>query len=214
MRSPASQFWIPFVGSGYKAGDLVSVAGGNNDAILAISAVGGAGYPTSGVILYGGTGYTSGTGAAIPALSSIPFTFLFSGALSGNIEFLMTPGTYQTQSNQWIFCNNTTGAYTITIAVSNSTNTGAAGGRTVVIPQGTNNSSSTFIQTDGELNVDLVTAILIAGATLTPASATTAGITGQIAWQGTNGTTGQVFICTSGGTAGNAIWMAATLSKI
>jgi hypothetical protein len=57
-------------------------------------------------------------------------------------------------------------------------------------------------------------ATLIEGSTLTPASATTAGVTGQIAWQGTNGTTGQIFICTSGGTAGSAIWMAATLAKV
>jgi hypothetical protein len=57
-------------------------------------------------------------------------------------------------------------------------------------------------------------ATLIEGSTLTPASATTAGVTGQIAWQGTNGTTGQIFICTSGGSAGSAIWMAATLAKV
>src|SRR5208282_1704666 len=53
--------------------------------------------------------------------------------------------------------NNTTGAYTVTFASSNSTNTGASGGRTVVCPQGTNNSSSILIQTDGSLNVDVVT---------------------------------------------------------
>jgi hypothetical protein len=55
---------------------------------------------------------------------------------------------------------------------------------------------------------------LVLSSTLTPASATTAGVTGQIAWQGTNGTTGQIFICTSGGTASNAIWMAAALTKV
>jgi hypothetical protein len=60
----------------------------------------------------------------------------------------------------------------------------------------------------------LTAAKLIENATLTPASATTAGVTGQIAWQGTNGTTGQIFICTSGGTASNAIWMAAALTKV
>ncbi len=147
--------WVPFVGSGYKAGDLITVSGGNYDAIIAVTAVAGGGYPTLGVILYGGTGYTSGTSIAAPAVSSIPFTFLLSGALSGNIEFLMSYGTYQTQSNQWIFCNNTTGAYTVTVGVSNSTNTGASGGRTVVIPQGSNNNRSVFIQDDGELNTDL-----------------------------------------------------------
>ena len=63
-------------------------------------------------------------------------------------------------------------------------------------------------------NQPLSSPTLIETSTLTPASATTAGVTGQIAWQGTNGTTGQVFICTSGGTAGNAIWMAALLTKV
>src|SRR5208337_5096891 len=115
----------------------------------------GGGYPTAGSILYGGTGYVSGTSNAILPNTSLPFTFLLSGALAGNITLLMTAGTYLTQSNQWIFCNNTTGAYTVTVAESNSTNTGAAGGRSVIIPQGTNNSRSLLLQGDGELNVDL-----------------------------------------------------------
>jgi len=68
--------------------------------------------------------------------------------------------------------------------------------------------------TPGDASGTLKCATLIEGATLTPASATTAGVTGQIAWQGTNGTTGQIFICTAGGSAGGAIWMAATLAKV
>jgi hypothetical protein len=68
--------------------------------------------------------------------------------------------------------------------------------------------------TAGNASGTLQCATLIEGSTLTPASATTAGVTGQIAWQGTNGTTGQIFICTSGGSAGSAIWMAATLAKV
>src|SRR5208282_1109710 len=151
----AITIWIPFVGSGYLAGDLVIVAGGNYDALLLITAVAGGGYPTADSILYGGTGYTSGTSNANLPNTSLPFTFLLSGALAGNITLLMTAGTYLTQSNQWIFCNNTTGAYTVTVAESNSTNTGAAGGRSVILPQGTNNSRSLFLQGDGKLNVDL-----------------------------------------------------------
>src|SRR5208282_3756050 len=61
----AITIWIPFVGSGYLAGDLVIVAGGNYDALLLITAVAGGGYPTADSILYGGTGYTSGTSNAI-----------------------------------------------------------------------------------------------------------------------------------------------------
>src|SRR5208282_2784672 len=95
----------------------------------------------------------------------------------------VTYGTYLTQSNQWVFCNNTTGAYTVTVGISNSTNTGASGGRTVVIPQGTNNSASTFVQTDGELNVDLVTPV-------TTGSTGAAGSNGTNGTNGTNGVTG------------------------
>src|SRR5208282_870553 len=148
--------WIPFVGSGYKAGDIVTVAAGNYDAQILVTAV-TSGVPSSGVILYGGTGYVSGTSTALPPNVSIPFTFLFSGLLTGNLVILFTYGSLLSQSNQYIVCNNTTGAYTITVGVSNSTNTGASGGRTVVCPQGTNNSSSIFLQTDGSLNVDVVT---------------------------------------------------------
>jgi hypothetical protein len=66
----------------------------------------------------------------------------------------------------------------------------------------------------GDASGTLNAATLVENTSLTPASATTAGVTGQIAWQGTNGTTGQIFICTSGGVAGSAIWMAAAMSKV
>ncbi len=49
-------------------------------------------------------------------------------------------------------------------------------------------------------------AILVETATLTPSSASTAGVTGQIAWD-----SGFIYICTAGGTAGNATWKKAAL---
>ena len=63
----------------------------------------------------------------------------------------MTNGTYLTQSNQWCVANNTTGAYTTTVKVSNASDTAIGTG--VVLPQGTNNSTSCFIQTDGVTDV-------------------------------------------------------------
>ena len=147
--------WIPFVGSGYVVGDVVTPAGGNYDAMIQVTAVSGAGAPTAGTILYGGTGYTSGTSKAAGGAISVPYTWLLSGVLTSNATFIMTPGTYLTQSNQWIFCNNTTGAFTVTVGVAGPGTDAASGGRTVVIPQGTNNSRSVLLQTDGELNTDL-----------------------------------------------------------
>ena len=48
----------------------------------------------------------------------------------------------------------------------------------------------------------------------TPTSAGTTGATGQITWSGSTGATGAIYVCTAGGTAGNATWMAATLTKV
>ena len=152
-------------GTGYAVGDLVTVneTGSNFDAYIRINAV-TSGAPTSGTIVYGGTGYSSFGGySATPSLSSIPFTFLLSGTLTSNAQFIMTHGTYLTQSNQWILANNTTGAFTTNICVAGATDA-CAGGRTVTLAQGTNNSTSRLLQTDGELNVDSSEAgLLLAG---------------------------------------------------
>jgi hypothetical protein len=148
--------WIP-IGNGYVVGDLVTIGGGNYDSIIRITGVNGSGQPTGGTILYGGTGYVSGTGNAASAVQSVPFTITLTGTLTSNATFLTTYGSYILTSNQYIVCNNTTGAYSVTFAQAGSGNT-ASGGRTVVIPQGTNNTSSVFISTDGVLNLDLAIA--------------------------------------------------------
>ena len=159
-------------GSGYAVGDLFTPGGGNNDAVIQITAVNGSNQPTAGTILYGGTGYIS-TGGYVGSAptSSFAFTFLLSGALTQNVTFIMTNGTYQTQSNQWIWANNTTGAFTVTVCVAGATDA-CSGGRTVVIPQGTNNSPSVFVQTDGQLNVDLASTSVSGIATLSSGSVT------------------------------------------
>ncbi len=161
----AITIWIPFVGSGYAIGDVVTPAGGNYDAMILVTAISGAGAPTAGTILYGGTGYTSGTSKAAGVAISVPYTWLLSGTLTSNATFIMTPGTYLTQSNQWIFCNNTTGAFTVTVGVAAPGTDAPSGGRTVVIPRGANNSRSVLVQTDGRLNTDLCG--IINGADLT-----------------------------------------------
>ena len=197
--------WIPFVGSGYVVGDVVTPAGGNYDAMIQVTAVSGAGAPTAGTILYGGTGYTSGTSKAAGGAISVPYTWLLSGVLTSNATFIMTPGTYLTQSNQWIFCNNTTGAFTVTVGVAGPGTDAASGGRTVVIPQGTNNSRSVLLQTDGELNTDLCG--IVNGADLT-VGALQNGMTATTQTAGDNTTkiATDAFVQTAIGGSGAVLW--------
>jgi hypothetical protein len=143
-------------GTGCVVGDLLSVGGGNHDAILQVATLTGSAAASLNIV-YGGTGYTSAINIATGVASSVPFTFLLSGALSGNVTLVMTNGTYLTQSNQWIFADNTTGnpTYAVSVCVAGATDACAAGGRTVTLVEGTNNSTSTILQTDGAANVDL-----------------------------------------------------------
>ena len=167
-------------GANYLVGDVITPQAGNYDAMIRITAVNGSNQPTAGTILYGGTGYSAGTAVAGTAANTIEFTFLLSGTLTSNATLIMAHGTYRTQSNQWIFANNTTGAYTVTVCVGGATDACAAGGRTVVVPQGTNNSASELLQTDGELNVDQAIGYLpgyapLSGATFTGAVSAPSG---------------------------------------
>ena len=174
-------------GANYLVGDVITPQAGNYDAMIRVTAVNGSNQPTAGAILYGGTGYSAGTAVTGSAANSINFTFLLSGTLTSNATLIMAHGTYLTQSNQWIFANNTTGAYIVTVCVGGATDACAAGGRTVVVPQGTNNSASELLQTDGELNVDQAIGYLpgyapLSGATFTGAvSAPSASFSGTVA---------------------------------
>jgi hypothetical protein len=137
-------------GSGYAVGDLLTVTftssvHGNADAVLRVSSISGSSVSAL-TILYGGTGYLSGTNSATNLAYTIPFTFEISGTLASNATFIMPAGTMLLNSNQWIFCNNTTGAFTVSVFLSN----GADGttGSGVVLPQGSNNSTALLVFTD------------------------------------------------------------------
>jgi hypothetical protein len=168
---------IAVAGSGYAVGDLLTLAGGNVDATLRIATIGGGGSVTSATILYGGTGYSNGaqlTGTAIPPGDR---NVILTGVLTSNVTFIIANGTFDTASRRPSFANNTTGAFTVTVFLSN----GADGttGSGYVLPQGTNNSTSVLLQTDGETNVWPVDSLLGLGAgTMATQNANNVAITG------------------------------------
>ena len=133
---------------------MISFQNGNYDSLVQITAVNGSNQPTAGTILWGGSGYTSGTSIAGLASNSAQFTFLVSGTLTSNATFVLPFGSYLTTSNQFIWANNTTGAYTLTVCQAASAGANTCGGRTVSIPPGTSNSASQVIQCDGVANCD------------------------------------------------------------
>jgi hypothetical protein len=156
----------------------------------------------------GGTPDASGTlkvaSLAVGTPGTTYFTSFGNGAIqtfdtSFNLKYQNVVGGVNVSSESELGWANSTNITTIDTSISRASANVVQIGNT----GGTPDASGT-----------LKCATLIEGATLTPASATTAGVTGQIAWQGTNGTTGQIFICTAGGSAGGAIWMAATLAKV
>jgi alpha-galactosidase len=144
------------VGSGCRVGDVVTFAGGNYDALLKVHAINGSGQPTSYDILYGGTGYSSGTAAVGSGANAIQFTWVLSGTLTSPATFVGPFGSLITTGNQWNVFNNTTGAYSVTFCQASSAGANTCGGRSVVIPQGTANSAGAFINTDGIANIDCV----------------------------------------------------------
>lgn len=133
-------------GTGYAVGDLLILPAGNQDAIIRVTALSGSGISTASVV-YGGSGYT--TGVQVPVMGVPPGrrAVVFTGTLTSNLTFIIQNGTYLTASREVPFANNTTGAFTVTVYLSNG-----AGGHTgngVVLPQGTNNSTAVLVYTDG-----------------------------------------------------------------
>jgi hypothetical protein len=141
---------IASAGSGYAVGDLVTLAGGNVDATLRVASVSGGGV-TSATVLYGGTGYSNGAQVMASVIPPGDRNVILTGALTSNVTFIIANGTYDTASRRPSFANNTTGAFTVTVFLSN----GADGttGSGYLLPQGTSNSTSVLLQTDGETNV-------------------------------------------------------------
>ncbi len=141
---------IAAAGINYAVGDLITLAAGNDDAVLRVTAVSGGGV-TAAQILYGGTAYSNGVQVMGTPIPPGDRNVEFTGVLTSNVTFIISAGTFNTASRRVSFANNTTGAFTVTVFLSN----GADGttGSGYVLPQGTNNSTSVLLQTDGETNV-------------------------------------------------------------
>jgi hypothetical protein len=137
-------------GSGYQVGDCLILVGGNGDAIARVTTLSGSGVASASV-LYGGTGYTTGAtliGSALPPGSR---TANLNGVLTSNALIIIPAGTYLQGARRISFSNNTTGAFTTTVKLSNGA--GGSTGVGVVLPQGTANSSSVLLYTDGVTDV-------------------------------------------------------------
>jgi hypothetical protein len=135
-------------GTGYANGDILVLPGGNSDAIVRVTnAVSGVVQSGGVQIAYGGTGYTTGAQFTAHDIPPAQRAVILSGVLTSNLTFIVQNGTYLTASRKFIFANNTTGTFTVTVNLSNG-----AGGTTgvgVVIPQGVNNSAIKLLYTDG-----------------------------------------------------------------
>lgn len=137
-------------GTGYQVGDCLVMVGGNGDGIVYVSSVSG-GVITAATVLYGGTGY-SGTpqlsGSALPPGSR---SGNVTGTLTGNVTIVVPAGSYLSGARRIGFQNNTTGAFTVTVKLSNGT--GSSTGTGVVLPQGSNNSTSLTLYTNGVTDI-------------------------------------------------------------
>jgi hypothetical protein len=133
-------------GTGYQVGDCLILNGGNGDGIAIVTGVSGGGITSAGV-LYGGTGYTTGATLVVSALPPGSRDGVISGTLTSNATIIIPAGVYLQGARRIVFSNNTTGGFTVTVKLSNGL--GGSTGTGVVLPQGTNNSSSMVLLTDG-----------------------------------------------------------------
>jgi len=142
-------------GTGYAVGDILDFTTGNNDNAILVTGVSSGGVTTAQV-LYGGTG--NGTGpfnAPVGVISAaLARNILLSGTLTSDASIIGPGGNYLTASGFFFISNNTTGSYTTTVCAGANGSDACAGGRTVTLPQGTNNSTSTLIYVDGSTNAD------------------------------------------------------------
>ena len=145
-------------GTGFLIGDIVTVNSGNHDSYILVTGASG-GAATSVSILYGGSGYTSSTGGStVPAIPG-SLTFTLTGVLATDATFIMPNGTYLLASSKWVFNNNTTGSHNVRVYISNGSDGTTGSG--VLIPQGSNNSTATFVTTDGVTDVWYVNAPVV-----------------------------------------------------
>lgn len=138
-------------GSGYQVGDCLVMQGGNGDAVVYVTGIGGGGAVTTATVLYGGTNYTGTpqlTGSPLPPGSR---TGNVNGTLTSNATVIVPAGTFLAGARRFGFQNNTTGNFTVTIKLSNGA--GGSTGTGVVLPQGTGNNTSLMIYTNGVTDV-------------------------------------------------------------
>lgn len=159
-------------GSGYAVGDLLLLPSGNSDAVVRVTAVSGTGVVTVQVI-YGGTGYVTGNTVTAVDVPPGQRTVTLTGALTSNVTFIIQRGTFLTASRRVQFNNNTTGAFTVTVFLSNGA--GGTTGSGVVLPQGTNNSGAVLVETDGQNDVWLTSTPLGIGAVSSASPVITGG---------------------------------------
>ena len=143
-------------GSGYKVGDVVTFPNntsfqGNNDDYVEVTTVSGTAV-TGDMILYGGTGYVSGTNQTVSLPTPFPAVFINTGILTSNLTVILPNGTGIGNSDQVAVYNNTTGSFATTLCQSNGSDA-CNGGPTVIIPQGTNNSAPMLIENDATTGI-------------------------------------------------------------
>jgi hypothetical protein len=133
-------------GTGYQVGDVLTMVGGNGDGLTYVSAV-SSGVITAASVFYGGTGYSGSpqlSGLALPPGSR---SGNLTGTLTSNALIIIPGGTYLAGARRIGFQNNTTGAYTVTVKLTNGS--GGSTGTGVVLPQGSSNNTSMLLYTDG-----------------------------------------------------------------
>lgn len=137
-------------GTGYQVGDVLTMIGGNGDGLVYVSAV-SSGVVTSATIFYGGTGYSGSpqlSGSALPPGSR---SGNLTGTLTSNALIIIPSGTLLAGARRIGFQNNTTGAFSVTVKLSNGS--GGSTGTGTVLPQGTANSTSLTLYTNGTTDV-------------------------------------------------------------
>jgi hypothetical protein len=137
-------------GTNYAVGDILTVNSGNYDAVVQVTAVSGGVVTTLGII-YGGTGYTTGlqtVGSQIPPGNRF---ITLAGVLTSNLTITIATGPRLNYTRSVIYANNTTGAFTVTIILSNGA--GGTTGTGVTLTQGTNNSTAQLTITDGQTDI-------------------------------------------------------------
>jgi hypothetical protein len=196
-------------GTGYQVGDVLTMIGGNGDGLVYVSAV-SSGVITAASVFYGGTGY-SGTpqlsGLALPPGSR---SGNLTGTLTSNALIIVPGGTYLAGARRIGFQNNTTGAFTVTVKLTNGS--GGSTGTGVLLPQGSANSTSMTLYTDGVSDIwnetsgtqPLYTAagVVVANVHAVQGSVSTSGNTGTATFTaGAAFTSSASYVCTANDTS-------------